>query len=1129
MATILIVDDLASNRKLLVRLLARDGHNLIEASNGRQALDVVRATNPDLVITDVLMPIMDGYGLARDLRRDPATAHIPVVFFTAHYGEREARELALSCGRSYVLTKPTPNEEIRRFVDRVLSTGATAATNSDISSADRVSTFDREHLRLVTDKLSEKVDDLRVANTRLRALINIGLELAAEADADRVFQGLCDAALDLFGATYATLGLVDPHTKTVQRLVMSGSEGAGWIGVGDSVTGVIGTVVADARTIRQDNPSGDPTALGLPSLHPLVKTVLATPLASPSQTYGWLCLIGNEGQAFTVDDEQLIAAMAGQVGRIYENKNLHAVTHTRAQELAQAEERIELERQQAKRAQQRTEARYRKLFECAPDGIVIADSEATVLEANDSLCRMLGYTKTELVGLRAAQLVAAEEVGQIQSTLDQIRAKADHHREWQFRRKDGTFFPAEVLATQMSDGKILSMIRDVTDRKRADEQTAQALRELNDVKAAIDEHAIVAITDPKGKITYVNDKFCRISQYSREELIGKDHRIINSGLHSKEFIRNLWQTIGAGRVWKGEIKNRAKDGTFYWVETTIVPRLGEDGRPIQYIAIRADITERKHFEQVLQEKNVELEAASRMKSEFLANMSHELRTPLNAIIGFSEVLKDGITGPLAQTQHKFVCDIFNSGTHLLSLINDILDLSKVEAGKMVLDLEPVHLSALLTNSLSIIREKALNRRIGLSMELADDLGAIDADSRKVKQVVYNLLANAVKFTSDGGQVLVRATRVTRAQVGRCFGKWPGRSLPLADHAFEDFVEIRVTDNGIGISTEQQAQLFRPFNQIDSGLARKFEGTGLGLAMVKSLTELHGGTVAVESAVGEGSSFAVWLPTRGRADDRRTLEAAGDVEAMLHPTALVVEQDSYIAELMGLQLESEGFRVVRAESVDVAVALAAQEPLALIVLDTRRPKSSGRKFLERIKLAPALRRIPIVTVPIVAAARDAESRVSAIIGKPVSRQALHQALTELGLLPLAAGQKLRVLVVDDDPKAVDLITARMTKQTSTVLPAYGGREAISAASQLLPDLIILDLMMPRVNGFDVVDALRRDPRTAGIPILVVTAKGITLEDRTRLNGSATPRGHADFDADRFTANVRSVLFNGRKAS
>jgi signal transduction histidine kinase len=242
-------------------------------------------------------------------------------------------------------------------------------------------------------------------------------------------------------------------------------------------------------------------------------------------------------------------------------------------------------------------------------------------------------------------------------------------------------------------------------------------------------------------------------------------------------------------------------------------------------------------------------------------MSHELRTPLNAIIGFSEVLRDGLLGEMTDRQRGFIGDIFNSGTHLLSLINDILDLSKVEAGQMTLDLETVEVSSLMASSLSMIRERAAARRIRLSIDGAEAVGLIQADTRKVKQILYNLLSNAVKFTDEDGQVTLRARCVLHRDVGQLSSPWTLRSFPLADDEFAEFIEISVTDSGIGISPDGLERLFQPFSQIDGGLARKFEGVGLGLAMVKRLAELHGGRVAVASAVGEGSCFTVWLPLR----------------------------------------------------------------------------------------------------------------------------------------------------------------------------------------------------------------------------------------------------------------------------
>ena len=670
-----------------------------------------------------------------------------------------------------------------------------------------------------------------------------------------------------------------------------------------------------------------------------------------------------------------------------------------------------------KEALLKTRALRDSIFNSAYFSSIATDANGVIQIFNVGAERMLGYTATEVVDkITPADISDAQEVVARAAALsveletpiapgfEALVIKASRGLEdiyeLTYIRKDGTRFPAVVSVTALRDAQdtiigYLLIGTDNTLRKRAEERVVASLQEVSDLKTALDEHASVAITTPRGSITYVNEKFCETSKYSRDELLGQDHRIVNSGYHPKDFIGELWATIGRGRVWKGELRNRAKDGTIYWADTTIVPFLNAEGKPYQYVAIRADITARKQvegertkldqrlrdqhfytrsliesnidalittdprgiitdvnkqtealtgctrdeligapfknyftdsaraeagidrvlndgkvtnyeltarardgqltvvsynattfhdrdrrlqgvvaaardvtelkrFEKTLQQKNLELEEASRMKSEFLANMSHELRTPLNSIIGYSEVLKDGLMGEITSQQRESVNSIFSSGTHLLSLINDILDLSKIEAGKMTLELESVHFPSLLADCMSVVKEMAAKRRIHLELEVAEDLGLIRADPRKVNQIMYNLLSNAVKFSLEGARVTLRAGIVPPAKVGQLSGVGLGRSFPFSGNEFVEFLEISVADNGIGISPQGLERLFIPFSQVDSGLARQFEGTGLGLAMVKLLAELHEGTVAVQSTVGEGSCFMVWLPRRADA-------------------------------------------------------------------------------------------------------------------------------------------------------------------------------------------------------------------------------------------------------------------------
>jgi PAS domain S-box-containing protein len=703
---------------------------------------------------------------------------------------------------------------------------------------------------------------------------------------------------------------------------------------------------------------------------------------------------------------------------------------------------------------------------------------------------------------------------------------------------------------------------DNTARKQVEEERMkldQRLRDQHFYTRSLIESNIDALmaTDPRGIITDVNKQTEALTGCTRDELIGApfknyftDPRLAEAGIN---------RVLSEGKVTNYELTARARDGALTVVSYNATTFHDRD-RVLQGVfAAARDVTELRRYEQTLRQKNIELEDASRMKSEFLANMSHELRTPLNAIIGFSEVLRDGLMGELTDQQRGHVGDIFSSGNHLLSLINDILDLSKVEAGKMMLDLERVEMSSLFANSLSIMRERAAARQVHLDMDAAEALASMQVDARKVKQILYNLLSNAVKFTNEGGQVTLRATRVPRSEVGRPFGRRGGRSFPLAENEFAEFLKISVTDSGIGISDEGLKRLFLPFSQIDSGLARRFEGTGLGLAMVKLLAELHGGTVAVESIVDKGSCFTVWLPLR--VPDEKAL-APAKAPAVLPPakapaalppakapaftppangpaalpihapagagTALVVERDLRSIELIRVQLEAQGFTVLHAASAKAALVLAVQQPLSLIALNIMLPDMDGWAFLSGLKEEPSLRRVPVVIISSEAGPNMRFSLgAAALMQKPISRRELHESLVDLRLLPLSQGRMLRVLVVDDDPKAVDLIAVHTQGLASTVLRAYGGREAIEIALRDLPDVILLDLMMPEVNGFDVVAALNKHPDTARIPILVVTAKLITSEDRARLSRSVTTiMEKAVSGPDRFTAEVRRAM-SGRQ--
>jgi PAS domain S-box-containing protein len=796
------------------------------------------------------------------------------------------------------------------------------------------------------------------------------------------------------------------------------------------------------------------------------------------------------------------------------------------------------------------------IFNSANFSSIATDAEGVIQIFNVGAERMLGYSAAEVLNtVTPADISDPDEVVARATSLslefetpiapgfEALVFKASRGiediYELTYIRKDGSRFPAVVSVTALRDvaDAIIGYLligTDNTARQRVEEERMkldQRLRDQHFYTRSLIESNIDALmtTDPRGIITDVNKQTEALTGRTRDELIGAPFKACFTDPRRAE--AGINRVLLEGKVTNYELTAQAHDGTLTVVSYNASTFHDRD-RKLQGVFVSArDMTELKRYEETLQQTNAELEQASRMKSEFLANMSHELRTPLNAIIGFSELLKDGLVGELAPQQRGFIGDIFNSGNHLLSLINDILDLSKVEAGKMELDLEPVPVADLFANSLSIIREKAAQRHVRLELDAGSLLGTIWVDARKVKQILYNLLSNAVKFSDDGGQVILQATRVPGAQVGQPSGSWTCRGFVAPAERHEEYLRISVSDTGIGIAEKGLDQLFQPFTQIDSGLSRKFEGTGLGLAMVKLLAELHGGAVAMESAEGEGSVFTVWLPMRKETNPITIAPSPSAVETTVEPaearTALIVEDDLKSAQLIRLQLEAEGFTVIHAATAEEALVLALQQPLALITLDIMLPDMDGWVLLARFKQTPALRRIPVVVISIAAdPTRGFSLGAAAVMQKPISRQDLFEALADLGMMP-PHGESLRVLVVDDDPAAVEVMAERVLEMAGTVFRAHGGAEAIELARRELPDVILLDLLMPDVSGFDVVAALQERPETARIPIVVVTSKRVTAKDRATLNGNVTATMEkASFRPERLIDEIRRAT-RGRK--
>ncbi len=761
-----------------------------------------------------------------------------------------------------------------------------------------------------------------------------------------------------------------------------------------------------------------------------------------------------------------------------------------------------------------------QILDSATDAIHVHD-EKNIIYVNEAACRAHGYSKEELMKMKIPQIVDPGRARSLNSDRQELLKKGHIVVESAHLRKDGSTFPVEVHARTIESGGrklFLTVARDITARKRAEEALRQSREQLRKMFESMTDGILVI--DLNGVITEVNQRMIEMHGYkSKGELFGKSASKLVAPRDHERITTNMQQAVKRGKIKSMEYTLLKADGTEFPGELSTSALRDASGKPVGHITIARDITERKRMEQQLKRQMEELQVAyqklkelDQLKDSFLSTVSHELRTPLTSIKSFSEILLSYDEDK--ETQKEFLTIINEESNRLTRLINDFLDLSKIEAGRMQWETVELSLSEVIQTALNATQALTIETKLKVDTELSPDLPTVQCDKDRLVQVVTNLLSNAIKFTPEGGAIQLKA----QVQNGSKSGENSNMTM------------VSVSDSGIGIAQKDYKGIFEKFKQVGDTLSNKPKGTGLGLPICKEIIEHYGGRIWVESEPGKGSTFFFTLPItqkRGAKAPKAPEVKKEEVKVAVKggKKILVVDDEANIRRFLKHELTNRGYQVLEASGGKEAIDLAREHHPDLITLDVVMPDISGHDVTAVLKNDAATKDIPILVLSIVEEKEKAyKLGANDFVTKPFTMKSLTEKINRLLQDAEIRDAHKTILVVDDDKSLVRSIKYRLEKKGFSVDTAYGGKEALEMAEGHHPNLVLLDIVMPEMDGYEVMKALKHKPNTAGIPIVVMTGVENVGGKVKALSVGATEYLNKSSGFDQLLKAIEGILYN-----